>query len=105
MLPGQEAVIETHLIQPMKIQGGGFDFTLPMAYFPKYHGSQGERELHPWFRKVFVKRKEGRELTEPEKQLSKLSDEQKIDFNFRAVVHSQEVITDLSMPKGCQVVE
>ena len=36
ILPGQEAVIEIHLIQPLKIEGGGFDFTLPIAYFPKY---------------------------------------------------------------------
>jgi hypothetical protein len=36
VLPGQTVCVEIHLIQPIKMSGGAFNFILPLTYFPRY---------------------------------------------------------------------
>jgi Ca-activated chloride channel family protein len=35
VLPGQTALVEIEIIQPVEITGGAFDFIFPMDYFPE----------------------------------------------------------------------
>lgn len=39
ILPGEKAIIELQLIQPLKVDEGAFSFKLPLSYFPKYKQS------------------------------------------------------------------
>jgi len=36
ILPGQTVKVKLVIIQPLKIQGGAFDFIFPTSYYPKY---------------------------------------------------------------------